>query len=206
MNVTVDDAVRWFEKSNEKIQENKQYLTKLDQPIGDGDHGINMARGFAELVKVMHAEEFKTVSDVMKTAAMTIMSKVGGASGPLYGTAFLRMSFVFKDKETIDFTVLKKGLTEALLGLKKRGRAKEGEKTLVDVWESVVNELEMMDTFKGDKMIAAAENAMLQTKETMATKGRASYFKEKSIGHVDPGAVSSFYILKSLAEVLDGGG
>lgn len=203
MSFTVEKAIKWLEKVNEKIQENKQYLTKLDQPIGDGDHGINMARGFQEVVTIVNEKEYDTVSDVMKATAMTVMSKVGGASGPLYGTAFLKMSLAFKEKEIIDDATFIHGLEEALNGIKQRGRAMHGEKTLVDVWEPVVNKLKQENNFQADLILNMAKAAMEKTKETMATKGRAAYFKENSIGHIDPGSASSFYLFEALAEVLE---
>lgn len=203
MSFTVEKAIKWLEKINEKIQENKQYLTKLDQPIGDGDHGINMARGFQEVVTIVNQKEYDTVSDVMKATAMTVMSKVGGASGPLYGTAFLKMSLAFKEKEVIDDATFIHGLEEALNGIKQRGRATLGEKTLVDVWEPVVNKLKQENNFQADLILNTAKAAMEKTKETMATKGRAAYFKENSIGHIDPGSASSFYLFEALAEVLE---
>ncbi|MBO1004084.1 dihydroxyacetone kinase subunit DhaL [Pseudogracilibacillus auburnensis] len=203
MSFTVEKAIKWLEKINEKIQENKQYLTKLDQPIGDGDHGINMARGFQEVVTIVNEKEYDTVSDVMKATAMTVMSKVGGASGPLYGTAFLKMSLAFKEKEVIDDATFIHGLEEALNGIKQRGRAIHGEKTLVDVWEPVVNKLKQENNFQADLILNTAKAAMEKTKETMATKGRAAYFKENSIGHIDPGSASSFYLFEALAEVLE---
>lgn len=205
MNFTVEQSIKWLEKASEKFEENKQYLTELDQPIGDGDHGINMARGFKEVVKVLRERKYETTAEVMKAIALTIMSKVGGASGPLYGTVFLRMSFVFKEKEIIDYATFVHGLDEALKGLKKRGRAKEGEKTLIDVWEPVVRKLKEEDNFKVEVLLTTAKKAMEQTKETIGMKGRAAYFKEESIGHIDPGSASSYFLFEALAEILKEG-
>jgi len=205
MNFTVQHAKEWLIHTNEKIQENKQVLTKLDQAIGDGDHGINMARGFQELIQIINEKEYEHVSDILKEAAMTILSKVGGAAGPLYGTGFLRLSLALKGKEFVDYPLLVKGLKSAVNGIKQRGKVVLGEKTLVDVWEPVVEKMAQTEEAYPNKMIDTAKAAMEKTKELMATKGRGAYFKEKSIGHIDPGAMSSYYVFSALAEVLQGG-
>lgn len=202
MQFLASHAIQWFEKWNEKIQQNEQYLTKLDQQIGDGDHGINMAKGFTKVMEVLNEKEFVTVTDVMKTAALTVMSKVNGASGPLYGTAFLQMSFVFSNKPVVDDATFLKGLEKALEGLKERGKSTKGEKTLIDVWDAVITELQRTKTCEAELIIATAKEAMVKTKDSIAKKGRATYLKENSIGHIDPGAVSSFYLFAALAEVL----
>ena len=205
MRLEVNNVKQWLIKTNEKIQKNKQYLTKLDQAVGDGDHGINMARGFEAVVQRITNKRYEHVSDILKDTAMTVMSKVGGAAGPLYGTAFLRLSLSFKGKETIDYSDLVKGLEDAVKGIKQRGRSTEGEKTLVDVWDPVVNQMLNQDDVNPEQMTETAKMAIEKTKEMVATKGRAAYFKEKSIGHIDPGAMSSYYVISALADVLKGG-
>src|SRR5699024_8173615 len=115
------------------------------------------------------------------------MSKVGGAAGPLYGTGFLRLSLAFKGKETIDYPLLVKGLGDAVNGIKQRGKAVQGEKTLIDVWVPVVKIMEQTEEVNSAQIIKTAQTAMEQTKDSMATKGRGAYFKERSIGHIDPG-------------------
>ncbi|GAB3059675.1 dihydroxyacetone kinase subunit DhaL [Virgibacillus ainsalahensis] len=204
MEFQAKDAIQWLNLANEKIQENKDYLTSLDQPIGDGDHGINMARGFQEVVNKLMEQEYENVSDVLKDAAMTIMSKVGGASGPLFGSAFLKFSTAVKDNQTVDKEMFTKGMEEAVAGVKQRGKAESGEKTMIDVWEPVAAYFKEAAEPEADELQSIANEAMEHTKETIATKGRASYFKEKSVGHIDPGSASSFYIFKALAEVLKG--
>lgn len=205
MNFTVDNTLQWLEKTNKKFQENKHYLTKLDQPIGDGDHGIHMAQGFNEVVKTINEKNFETVGDIMYAAAMTMIGKIGGAAGSLFGTAFLKMSVVFQDRAVIDYAVFVEGFEAALTGLKSRGKSKKGEKTLIDVWAPVVKNLQQMDDLDADQLVETAKLAMENTKNTAATKGRAAYFKEKSIGHIDPGAASSFYLFEALAEVVKEG-
>lgn len=204
MNWTVNDVIQWIEKANEKIQMNKQYLTQLDQAVGDGDHGINMSRGFRILVEKLQDTEYTSVTQALKDVAMTIISNVGGAAGPLYGTAFLRFSLVTDNKKELDETTLSKGMVAAVSGMKQRGRAAVGEKTLIDVWEPVAVYMEEVEMIVPDQIIKIAEQAMESTKEIKATKGRAAYLKDRSIGHIDPGAMSSYYILTAFAEVLQG--
>ncbi|HLR60852.1 MAG TPA: dihydroxyacetone kinase subunit DhaL [Lentibacillus sp.] len=204
MELTVQDIVAWIEKANEKMQANKKYLTTLDQEIGDGDHGINMARGFQEAADKLTENDYPDTGAVLKDTAMTLMSKIGGASGPLFGTAFLKMSVAAKGAETLDHETFKHGLEEAVNGIKQRGKAAEGEKTLVDVWAKMADLFNRETDFSADKIADEAANAMEQTKDMMAMKGRAAYFKERSIGHIDPGSASSQYIFAALADIIGG--
>ncbi|KHK11828.1 dihydroxyacetone kinase, Dak2 subunit [Listeria monocytogenes SHL002] len=191
-----DWALRWLNDFGERVQENKQLLSDLDQAIGDGDHGINMARGLGELKKAFTEKEPADLKDVFKTAGMTMVSKVGGASGPLYGTAFLNMSKAV-DSETIDAEGLTKVLEAGLEGIEKRGKSHAGEKTMIDVWEPVVNALHQEDLT--DDVVDAA---LQKTKDLKATKGRASFFflGERSIGHLDPGAYSSALLFHAMLQ------
>ncbi|EAC3352102.1 dihydroxyacetone kinase subunit L [Listeria monocytogenes] len=189
-----DWALRWLNDFGERVQENKQLLSDLDQAIGDGDHGINMARGLGELKKAFTEKEPDDLKDVFKTAGMTMVSKVGGASGPLYGTAFLNMSKAV-DSETIDAEGLTKVLEAGLEGIEKRGKSHAGEKTMIDVWEPVVNALHQEDLT--DDVVEAA---LQKTKDLKATKGRASYLGERSIGHLDPGAYSSALLFHAMLQ------
>ena len=202
MLLTVELTKNWMESANSKIQNNKEYLTSLDQAIGDGDHGINMARGFQEVVKKLSATDYETVSDVFKDVAMILLAKVGGASGPLYGTAFLKMSLAVKGKESIDQPDFITALDHAVQGLIQRGKAQIGDKTLLDVWVPVLTNAKEKHKMDWNGFYQIAEEAMKSTKEMMALKGRASYLKERSIGHLDPGSVSSFYLFQSLTEVM----
>ncbi|HDI3423075.1 TPA: dihydroxyacetone kinase subunit L [Listeria monocytogenes] len=189
-----DWALRWLNDFGERVQENKQLLSDLDQAIGDGDHGINMARGLGELKKAFTEKEPADLKDVFKTAGMTMVSKVGGASGPLYGTAFLNMSKAV-DSETIDAEALTKVIEAGLEGIEKRGKSHAGEKTMIDVWEPVVNALHQEDLT--DDVVDAA---LQKTKDLKATKGRASYLGERSIGHLDPGAYSSALLFHAMLQ------
>ncbi|EMQ4906167.1 dihydroxyacetone kinase subunit L [Listeria monocytogenes] len=189
-----DWALRWLNDFGERVQENKQLLSDLDQAIGDGDHGINMARGLGELKKAFTEKEPADLKDVFKTAGMTMVSKVGGASGPLYGTAFLNMSKVV-DADTIDAVGLTKVIEAGLEGIEKRGKSHAGEKTMIDVWEPVVHALHQEDLT--DDVVDAA---LQKTKDLKATKGRASYLGERSIGHLDPGAYSSALLFHAMLQ------
>lgn len=189
-----DWTLRWLNDFGERVQENKQLLSDLDQAIGDGDHGINMARGLSELKKAFTEKEPADLKDVFKTAGMTMVSKVGGASGPLYGTAFLNMSKAV-DSETIDAEGLTKVIEAGLEGIEKRGKSHAGEKTMIDVWEPVVNALHQEDLT--DDVVEAA---LQKTKDLKATKGRASYLGERSIGHLDPGAYSSALLFHAMLQ------
>ncbi|HAA6038967.1 TPA: dihydroxyacetone kinase subunit L [Listeria monocytogenes] len=189
-----DWALRWLNDFGERVQENKQLLSDLDQAIGDGDHGINMTRGLSELKKVFTEKEPADLKDVFKTAGMTMVSKVGGASGPLYGTAFLNMSKAV-DADTIDAVGLTKVIEAGLEGIEKRGKSHAGEKTMIDVWEPVVHALHQEDLT--DDVVDAA---LQKTKDLKATKGRASYLGERSIGHLDPGAYSSALLFHAMLQ------
>lgn len=189
-----DWALRWLNDFGERVQENKQLLSDLDQAIGDGDHGINMARGLGELKKVFTEKDPADLKDVFKTAGMTMVSKVGGASGPLYGTAFLNMSKAV-DADTIDAVGLTKVIEAGLEGIEKRGKSHAGEKTMIDVWEPVVHALHQEDLT--DDVVDAA---LQKTKDLKATKGRASYLGERSIGHLDPGAYSSALLFHAMLQ------
>ncbi|EIT6542944.1 dihydroxyacetone kinase subunit L [Listeria monocytogenes] len=189
-----DWALRWLNDFGERVQENKQLLSDLDQAIGDGDHGINMARGLGELKKAFTEKDPADLKDVFKTAGMTMVSKVGGASGPLYGTAFLNMSKAV-DADTIDAVGLTKVIEAGLEGIEKRGKSHAGEKTMIDVWEPVVHALHQEDLT--DDVVDAA---LQKTKDLKATKGRASYLGERSIGHLDPGAYSSALLFHAMLQ------
>lgn len=201
--LTTEHIQLWLQKTNEKIQENKTYLTELDQAIGDGDHGINMSRGFEEAIKKTADSDYESPGDLLKDWAMTLISKVGGASGPLFGTAILKMSMSVKGKAEVNYAELTTAFEEALAGILQRGHAAENQKTLVDVWSPVVRFLQENTAFDPAAFSNQAKEAMEQTKDMQAEKGRAAYLKERSIGHLDPGSVSSFYLLQSLSEVIE---
>ena len=181
------------------IQENKDFLTELDMPIGDSDHGINMARGFQAVTEKLPALAEKDAGFILKTVGMTLVSTVGGASGPLYGTAFMKAGAKMAGKTELNMDDLTAMLHEAIEGIKMRGKATTGEQTMLD---AMVPAFEAMQT-EGDPAarlqagLAAAQEGVERTKDMVATKGRASYLGERSLGHQDPGA-TSFTLLFSV--------
>ncbi|MFB4163541.1 dihydroxyacetone kinase subunit DhaL [Alteribacillus sp. JSM 102045] len=206
MQLTVEALQQWIITINNKIQENKEHLSELDQSIGDGDHGHNMARGFQEVVHKMEAASYEETGSLFKEVAMTLISKVGGASGPLYGTAFLKASDQWKERTTVDQQALAKGMEAAVEGIKTRGKAHEGDKTMLDVWAPVLDYVQNKP-IENDSLKETAKQAMEKTKGMTAKKGRAAYFKERSSDCIDPGAFSSYLIFEALAEcMVDGGG
>lgn len=193
----------------ETIISNKQMLTDLDAAIGDGDHGINMARGFeAVKVKLQPMEAEEDIGKVLKTVGMTLISSVGGAAGPLYGTAFLRAAAPSQGKIQLDKETIGLMLEAAIAGIKERGKAVTGEKTMLD---ALVPAYEAFQKGAGSEKSVleclelaceAARQGMELTKTIVATKGRASYLGERSRGHQDPGATSSYIMLKAVVECL----
>ena len=190
----------------EVIAEKKLYLTQLDAAIGDGDHGLNMNKGFQAAKEKLETATLETPADILKAVGMALISKVGGAAGPLYGTAFLNASKIVAGKEEVDLNDFKDMLEAALEGVKSRGKAVVGEKTMVDAIEPALEALkkavaEGASTREAmDMAVKAAEEGVAYTKTIIAKKGRASYLGERSIGHEDPGAMSSYVILKTIAE------
>ncbi|MBA2876064.1 dihydroxyacetone kinase subunit DhaL [Thermaerobacillus caldiproteolyticus] len=205
MTFGVEQAEKWIITFNDKIQENKEYLTELDQAIGDGDHGLNMARGFQETVNKITSVNYDDLGSLFKDVGMTLIAKVGGASGPLYGTAFMKASLALKDKKKADVKELVEALAASLDGLKTRGKAQVGDKTMIDVWEPVIEFLTNSETIQPKELSVLSKEKMEYTKELEAKKGRAAYLGKRSIGHIDPGAASSYLLFVSLAEVFTGG-
>ncbi len=190
MELTRELLSEWISRFSDKIQNNKDYLSDLDSAIGDGDHGNNMARGVLAVKESLEKNENADVPQILKLTAMALISKVGGASGPLYGTAFLEMAKA--GNETKDLGEL---LQKALSGIEKRGGAQPGDKTMVDVWNKVIEKAADSSLTSQD-----VEAAVESTKDMVAKKGRASYLGERSVGHLDPGAVSSGYLFEALLE------
>lgn len=204
MEFKVENAIQWMDDFNQKLQMNKDDLTSLDQVLGDGDHGVNMARGFSEVISKLESGTYETVADVFKDVAMTVISKVGGAAGPLYGTGFLKMSLALNGNKNVDEIALINSLNEGLEGIKQRGKSNVNEKTLIDVWVPVVEALKKERKLAADVIHHIAKEAMENTKNITATKGRAAYFKENSLNKIDPGAASSYYLFAALSSVVKG--
>lgn len=187
-----------------KIDEEKEFLTQLDNVIGDGDHGINMARGFAEVLKKLPTLEDKDLGTIFKTVGMTLVSTVGGASGPLYGTAFMKAGMVLAGKNDLTLDGFISVLDAAIEGVKMRGHSTTGEKTMLDAMVPALKALKA-NKDKGTKeafeaALEAALKGVEYTKTIIATKGRASYLGERSIGHQDPGATSFTLMLRVITE------
>ena len=190
-----------------KIEAEKDYLTQLDNEIGDGDHGINLARGFEAVEKKLPSLAGGDIGALLKGIGMQLVSTVGGASGPLYGTAFMKAGMACKGLTELDGPAFVKAMEAAVDGVKMRGKATEGEKTMLDALCPALKV--MQDEVAAGKSLkealqdaaAAAEKGVEYTKTIIATKGRASYLGERSLGHQDPGATSSLYLLQVLAEM-----
>jgi len=206
--MTNEDTLRWLQRIADALHENAAYLTQLDSPIGDADHGTNMDRGFRAVRDKFPTMEAMDSSNQLKTVGMTLVSTVGGASGPLYGTAFLRASAAVASKQELNSADVVAMLEAFLGGIIARGKATTGEKTMVDALTPALDAAKQA-TSEGvpladvtARAAAAAEEGMKATIPMLATKGRASYLGERSIGHQDPGATSSWLILRALAETV----
>ena len=195
-------ARRWIELAAVDVAEQRDYLVDLDRAIGDGDHGENMDRGFKAAVEALGQAPSASVAEVLKTVAKTLMSTVGGAAGPLYGTAFLRASKAAGDGD-LDGAGVAAVIAGALDGIQARGKATTGEKTMVDAWTPALEAARAAAESGSDPAAVleaaatAAEAGAAATEPMRATKGRASYLGERSIGHLDPGAVSTSLILRA---------
>ena len=207
MPIKTEDILQWLRQLAQVLQEKRDYLTQLDSAIGDADHGINMDRGFRMVLEKLQKQTETDIGSLFKLVGMTLVSTVGGASGPLYGTAFLRASAVLAGKQELsgsDYVAL---LAAAVDGIQARGKARAGEKTMLDALlpalasarEAEAAQLDIVEMTR--RASDAAERGAQATIPLLATKGRASYLGERSIGHQDPGATSSWLLLRTLADV-----
>lgn len=193
---------------SEKIEEEKDTLTELDNAIGDGDHGINMARGAKAVMEKIPLLITKDSGAIFKGIGMAIVSSVGGASGALYGTAFMKAGDVLKGKMELSPEDFLAAFSASVTGIKTRGKSTIGEKTMLDALcpaERAMREAIQAKKSLKDALLAAAneaEKGAERTKDLIATKGRASYLGERSLGHRDPGAVSSSFMLRAMADTL----
>lgn len=208
--ISHDDVVAWIERFAQTVREQKDYLTDLDSAIGDADHGINMDRGFQAVLGKLPTFPVGDVGAFLKAVGMTLVSTVGGASGPLYGTFFLQIGGATAGKDGIDIGDFANGLDAGVAGIQRLGKAEPGDKTMLDVLVPARDALRgAVD--RGDPLadalgstVAAAEQGMLATIPLVARKGRASYLGERSAGHQDPGATSSYLLLKAAADTWSG--
>ncbi len=195
-------------KMNEKMQEEKDFLTELDNAIADGDHGINMAKGFSAVEAKLDSLKEQNIGAVLKTVGMTVVSAVAGSAGPLYGTAFMKSGIVTANKDSMDINDFLACMQAAIEGVMTRGRSAKGEKTMLD---AMIPALDAMKKANGEGLpakevleigVKAAFDGVEYTKTIAATKGRASYIGERSIGHQDPGATSFAFLLDVVAKSL----
>jgi dihydroxyacetone kinase-like protein len=210
MDLTPDVLTACLRRIATVLREQRQYLTDLDSPIGDADHGINMDRGFTAVQAKLDGVAGQDPAAQLKLVAMTLISTVGGASGPLYGTAFLRASTALAGKPALTLDDCVAGMNAAVQGIRDRGKATTGEKTMLDALVPAQDALSAAATEGASLQEAfarAASAAVAGAQATiplLATKGRASYLGERSIGHQDPGATSSALMLRAVADTLAG--
>jgi len=207
MSLGHDDVVRWIRAFAAEVSANKEQLTQLDAAVGDGDHGINMDRGMsAVLAKLDAATEKQDIGALLKTVGMTLVSTVGGAGGPLYGTLFLQMGTAVSGKDQLDPDDWAAALEAGIAGVQARGKAEPGDKTMIDALipgrDALKSALAEGASFEDAlrQSADAAGQGMRDTIPLVARKGRASYLGERSAGHQDPGATSSHLLLEAAAE------
>jgi phosphoenolpyruvate---glycerone phosphotransferase subunit DhaL len=204
--ITRDAVIAWIKNFRLVIAQNREYLTQLDSAIGDADHGINMDRGFGAVEAKLAGVADSDIGNIFKTTGMTLVSTVGGAGGPLYGTFFMKAGTVIGAKNEMSGQDWLTALDAGLAGVQQRGKSTTGEKTMVDALTPARDALRAaleQGQDLGQALAAsanAAEQGMQATIPMLATKGRASYLGERSIGHQDPGATSSFLMLKCAAD------
>jgi dihydroxyacetone kinase-like protein len=188
------------------MSEHRQELVRLDMAIGDGDHGANMDRGMQKVVEKLSGTEQADTGAALKSVAMTLISTVGGAAGPLYGTLFLQLGSALAGKDEVELADYAAAWRKGVEGVQARGKAVPGDKTMVDALIPAVEALERAGELDGvlEAAAAAAEQGMHATTPLVARKGRASYLGERSAGHQDPGATSSYYLMRTAAEAFAG--
>jgi phosphoenolpyruvate---glycerone phosphotransferase subunit DhaL len=210
VNVGHDDVVRWVRAFADTIAQNKEYLTTLDSAIGDADHGINMNRGMTAVVGKLDVLADTDIAATFKAVGMTLVSTVGGAGGPLYGTLFLQFGVSATGKERLELTDWADMVEAGVEGVRSRGKAEPGDKTMLDALGPARDALSEAvgggTSFPAalSAAAAAAEEGMKATIPLVARKGRASYLGERSAGHQDPGATSSWMLMRTAAESLTG--
>ena len=206
--VTVDRLVAWLSAFRDAVHEHGAYLTELDSAIGDADHGANLIRGMDAVMAAVEPPP-GNAGDLLKKVGMTLVTSVGGASGPLYGTFFLRAATAVGDATVLDGPALLTGLRAGLEGIVARGKAEAGDKTMYDALAPAIGAFEeaLASGAEADVAARAAADAAAvgrdATEPMLALKGRASYLGERSVGHLDPGAASSALLLAALADTLE---
>lgn len=209
MAITRSTLIKVLDRIIDVIKENKEYLTELDSAIGDADHGINLDRGFNAVKDKLNGFSESDIGTILKTTGMTLVSTVGGASGPLYGTAFMRAGQAVQGKNELTEEDVVKMFEMALEGIKQRGKAEAGDKTMIDSIEPAVKALKdaLSNGIALPEALNRAANAAMEgmeyTKNISARKGRASYLGERSIGHQDPGATSAYLMIKTFSDIVN---
>jgi phosphoenolpyruvate---glycerone phosphotransferase subunit DhaL len=204
--VTRDTVLDWMNRYAASMAEHREELVQLDTAIGDGDHGTNMDRGMRKALEKLDAEEQADSGAILKTVAMALISSVGGAAGPLYGTLFLQMGTALGGEEEADLEAYAGAWRKGIEGVQARGKAEPGDKTMVDALLPALAAMEQasdLDTALREAA-AAAERGMQDTIPLVARKGRASYLGERSRDHQDPGATSTYYLYQTAAQALAG--
>jgi phosphoenolpyruvate---glycerone phosphotransferase subunit DhaL len=209
--ITHADVLAWIHRFGAEMAEHRAELTKLDAAIGDADHGTNMDRGMRKALERLDGLEGDDIGAALKAVGMALVSSVGGAAGPLYGTLFMQMGSATGGQSALDLAGWADALEAGVTGLQARGRAEPGDKTMVDALRPALETLrtavqegaEPADALR--RSAAAAEEGMNATVPMEARRGRASYLGPRSVGHQDPGATSSHLLLRSAAEALGGG-
>ncbi|ASD24215.1 dihydroxyacetone kinase subunit L (plasmid) [Cryobacterium sp. LW097] len=207
--IDLDQLTGWLTRFRDLVTEKVAYLTELDSAIGDADHGSNMTRGMGAVLERIQASPAGTVDELFKGVGMTLVTSVGGASGPLYGTFFLRIGTTAGPVKALDASGLAAALRAGLDGVVARGKAEAGDKTMFDVLAPALDAFDAALIVSSDISSAAraaysaARTGRDATEPLLARKGRASYLGERSIGHVDPGAASTSLLFQALAEILD---
>jgi dihydroxyacetone kinase-like protein len=210
LSVTYDQVVRWIQEFQGVVSANKEYLTQLDAAIGDADHGINMDRGMKATITKMDGIPSGDIGNLLKTVGMALVSSVGGAGGPLYGTLFMQLGMTLAGKPEMDLSDWTEAVDAGVKGLQMRGKAEPEDKTMIDAWiparDSLKESADDGSSFTEAliRSAAAAEEGMKATIPLVARKGRASYLGERSAGHQDPGATSSYLLLKCAADTWSG--
>jgi dihydroxyacetone kinase-like protein len=202
--ITKEHIVDWLRVMANEIERSEEYLTQLDAAIGDAEHGLSMNRGFKKVISQLDAIKEKDIGSILKSVGTTLMSSVGGASGVLFGTLFIKAGGEVAGKDVLGLADMSAALKAGMLGVIERGRAQLGDKTMVDALAPAVETISRAAE-RGANMIealreaaTAAEQGMKATTGLIAKKGRASYLGERSIGHQDPGATSIWLIFKAL--------
>jgi phosphoenolpyruvate---glycerone phosphotransferase subunit DhaL len=206
--IDVGQVRDWLTRSRDKVVANREYLTALDSAIGDADHGINLSRGLKAVIDKVEASNPETINALLQTSGMTLVSTVGGASGPLFGTLLLRMAKAVGDADHASGAQFADALQAGLDGVVARGKAELEDKTMVDAFDPAVKAFAAAigdGSSPADAAVSAAKAAAEgrdATEPLVARKGRASYLGERSAGHLDPGAASIALLMEALAEAL----